>query len=275
LKIGDRVEIAGPKGKFCLIPGKIPPKMLFIAGGSGITPLMSMTRWLCDVSANVDIRFFNSVRTPDDIIFQKEIELLTSHYKMFTPLLLTFTRGISGNWMGLTGRVTRPMLEMLAPDIHDRHIYMCGPEGFMDAVIEILRDMNFDLANLHTESFGGIRTSVADKLPPAIPVSQSGAAALLPMEEQGMPAGTIKVEFARSGKKGMTDGAMPLLDLAEAHDVDIGYACRAGVCGECKVRLLQGRVQMACEDGLRPDEKAAGYILTCVGTPVADCVLDA
>jgi len=80
---------------------------------------------------------------------------------------------------------------------------------------------------------------------------------------------------ARSAKQATTDGARTLLDLAEAHDLDIGYGCRAGSCGDCKVRVISGRVEMDSEDGLRPDEKAGGYVLTCVGRPATDCVVDA
>jgi ferredoxin-NADP reductase len=275
LKVGDKVEISGPKGKFCLLPGKIPAKMLFVAGGSGVTPMMSMSRWLCDVSANVDIRFFYSVWTPEDTIFRRELELLTSRYKMFTPLVVTTTRSAGDGWMGLTGRVDRRMLESLAPDLHERHIYMCGPEGFMDAVKEILQELNFDLANLHIESFGGVRTSVADKLAPAVVLPGVKATIVPPVLEPEVPTGSITVEFARSGKKAMTDGRMSLLDLAEHTDVDLEYGCRIGSCGDCKLRLLAGRVDMESEEGLQPDEKAAGYILTCVGRPVGDCTLDA
>jgi glycine betaine catabolism B len=95
------------------------------------------------------------------------------------------------------------------------------------------------------------------------------------LTSQERASGSITVEFARSGKKAMTDGAMPLLDLAEEHDLDIGYGCRAGSCGDCKVRVLSGRVEMESEEGLHPDEKAAGYVLTCVGRPVTHCVVDA
>jgi len=275
LKVGDRVEISGPKGKFCLLPGKILPRMLFIAGGSGITPVMSMARWLCDVSANVDIRFFNSVRTPIDVIFGKEIELLTSRYRMFTPHVRTSTRGACDDWKGLTGHISREMLETIAPDIHERHVYMCGPAGFMDSVTAILRETRFNLANLHTESFAGVRTSRAGKAAPATLVHPSSATVLLAEEEEERASGSITVEFARSAKKAMTDGALPLLDLAEHHDLDIGYGCRAGSCGDCKVRVLSGRVEMESEEGLHPDEKAAGYVLACVGRPVTDCVVDA
>lgn len=68
---------------------------------------------------------------------------------------------------------------------------------------------------------------------------------------------------------------MPLLDLAEAHDIDLDYGCRSGNCGDCKVRLLQGEVDQESTAGLTAEEQTAGYILTCVGVPRTDCTLDA
>ena len=200
---------------------------------------------------------------------------MTSRYRMFTPHVCTSTRGASDDWKGLTGHISRQMLKTIAPDIHQRHIYMCGPAGFMDAVTAILRETRFNLANLHTESFAGVRTSRAGKAAPATPVHPSSATVLLAEEEEERAYGSITVEFARSAKKAMTDGTLSLLDLAEDHDLDIGYGCRAGSCGDCKVRVLSGRVEMESEEGLHPDEKAAGYVLTCVGRPVTDCVVDA
>jgi ferredoxin-NADP reductase len=275
LRPGDRVEISGPKGKFCLVPGKIPRKMLFVAGGSGVTPLMSMTRWLCDISADVDVRFFFSVRTPVDVVFRKEIELATQRYRMFTPLVVTTTRGAGDDWLGLTGRVSRRMVETIAPDLHERDVFMCGPAGFMDAIVGILREAGFDMARLHTESFGGVRTSVAEKPAPAVRAHPASRSLVVPVPAAPAATGGIVVEFARSGKRAATDGRMPLLDLAESQDVDVGYSCRAGTCGECKVRVLRGRVEMEVEDGLGADDRAAGYALTCVGRPAGDCVLDA
>ena len=94
-------------------------------------------------------------------------------------------------------------------------------------------------------------------------------------EEAAAPAGDITVEFARTGKVVATDGSMPLLDLAEANDVDLDYGCRTGSCGDCKARLLKGKADMEHEEGLEPKEKEAGYILTCVARPRGDCTLDA
>ncbi len=276
LKIGDRVDIAGPKGKFCLMPGKIPAEILFVAAGSGITPLMSMARWLCDVSANTDIRFFYSARSPEDIIFRKEIELLTSRYKMFKPVIVTSTRGSDSGWTGLRGRINREMLEMVAPDIHDRHIYMCGPPGFMETVRKILSEpisaRQFRLSDLHLESFSGIRTGAEEKSAPS--PETAGVNRTQPSQAEETPTVSLAVEFARSGKKISTDGKTPLLDIAEEQDADLDYGCRSGSCGVCKARLLKGKVFMETDEGLEPEEKDDGYILTCVARPLTDCILD-
>ena len=277
LKIDDRVDIAGPKGKFCLMPGKIPPVILLIAAGSGITPIMSMIRWLCDVSANVDIRFFYSARTPDDIIFRNEIELLTSRYKMFEPVIITNTRGAAIGWTGLTGRINREMLEMVSPDIHGRHIYMCGPPGFMEAVKKILSEpilgQPFKLSDLHIESFSGVRTAAEEKS--TLHTGTAEVSPAQPPREEKKPAALLAVEFARSGKQVSTDGKTPLLDIAEEQDINLDYGCRSGSCGVCKARLLKGKVDMESEEGLEQEEKDNGYILTCVATPLTDCILDA
>lgn len=254
LKPGDTVHVSGPKGKFSLVPGKIPHKLLFLGAGSGVTPLMSMTRWLCDVGADVDVKFFNSVRSPNDIIFRKELEFLTSRHQIFTPVIISSTRAAGQEWMGLAGRINLHMLDMVAPDLHERHIYMCGPKGFMDAAKSILAEMQFDQTNLHLESFEGVRTCVGL----AEPVQVKAFA----------------VEFARTGKVALADGSTNLLEFIETQDVDVDYGCRSGSCGACKVRVLKGDVVMSREDGIEPADKAHGYVLSCVATAKSDCTLD-
>jgi glycine betaine catabolism B len=219
---------------------------------------MSMTRWLCDLDANVDVKFFNSVRSPNDIIFRKEVELLTSRHRIFTPIIISSTRTAGHEWTGLTGRICRQMLDMAVPDIHERHIYLCGPNGFMEAVKLLLSEIQFDQANLHVESFEGVRTSVSNKTSLA----------------DVIPAKAFAVEFARTGKVAFTNGSTSLLEFIETQDVDMDYGCRSGSCGLCKVRVLKGDVGMSCDDGLEPADKANRYVLSCVATPKSDCTLD-
>jgi ferredoxin len=172
----------------------------------------------------------------------------------------------------MTGRISQQMLELVAPDFKERHIYICGPQGFMDAAKEIVAGTGFDMNNYHAESFGGVRTGVANKqMPVGVPPT------LLSAGQGELPetVGGISIEFAKSGKTVRTTGKLPLLDVAEATDVDVGYSCRAGSCGECKVKLLKGEVTMSSEDGLEPGDKEKGCILSCVALPKTDCVIDA
>ncbi len=263
LKIGDRIECLGPSGNFGLTPGQVPRKLLLLGAGSGITPLMSMVRWLTDVSAEVDCRLLYSARTPADIIFRQEIEALAARHPQFMPVVVTTTRGGGVGGTGITGRVNRAMLEMIAPDLHEREVYLCGPQGFMDTVGALLKEMGFDRARLHQESFGAAKSANVD--PPAV-FRESTVS--LPT-----PRRAVKVEFARSGKTAITDGQKSLLDLAEEHQINLDYACRAGDCGACKCRLLKGEVQD--QGQLTPEERAQGYVLSCIARPTSDCIVAA
>ena len=184
----------------------VPHKLLFLGAGCGVTPLMSMARWLCDLGADVDVKFFNSVRGPNDIIFRKELELLTQRHRIFTPIIITSTRTAGQEWMGPTGRISRRILELAAPDLHERQVYMCGPAGFMESAKSILAELQFDPAKLHSESFDGARAT-----PSREAVSAGGA-------ETG-----FGVEFARAGKVAFAGGHTNLLEFIEAQDVGIDY----------------------------------------------------
>jgi len=157
------------------------------------------------------------------------------------------------------------MLMQVCPDLHDRHIYMCGPAGFMDAFREICGGLQFDLARLHSESFGGLRTSPKTKLAPV----GSGA-----VEADVVSAEGFAVEFTRAGITACSDGEATLLELAEENDVDLAYGCRAGSCGDCKVRLLSGDVEQLEADGLTAGEKAQGYVLACVARAQGACAIE-
>ncbi len=161
--------------------------------------------------------------------------------------------------------VDEAMMKLLVPDLHERTIFMCGPGPYMDAVKKIVQDLDFPMDQFNMESFGGVRSSTSNKSAP-VGSAVSG--------EEPAPVGDISVEFAAAGVTTKTDGSMPLLDLAEENDVDIDYSCRSGTCGECKVRLLKGNVEMESDDGLEPGEKEDGYILACVARPKNNVVIE-
>lgn len=149
-------------------------------------------------------------------------------------------------------------MESIAPDLEERHVYTCGPPGFMDAARAILGQMGFALDRLHAESFGGLRVSA----------EHQGVAAA------GSEDGPYTVDFARAGKQIRTDGTRTLLELAEHHDVELDYGCRSGSCGDCKVKVLSGEATMRCDDGISDEERAEGYVLSCVAVPRGSCTID-
>ena len=156
MRVGNKIEINAPVGKFTNFANP-SIKLFLISAGSGVTPLMSMSRWICDTVSNVDIVFLNSVRSPEDIIFRQELEMMTARYPNF-KLAITVTRPVPGQpWYGYTGRINETILPAIAPDYRDRTVYVCGPNPFMEATKELLAKIDFPMENYYEESFGSAK----------------------------------------------------------------------------------------------------------------------
>lgn len=131
ITVGSQVRLCGgPMGKFTCANNN-SSKLLMISAGIGVTPMLSMARWLYDTGSTRDAIFFYSVRTPRDIIMYQELQLLATRHPHF-HLVITVTRPELGQpWWGFTGRLSDLMLKQIAPDLPDREVYVCGPEQFM------------------------------------------------------------------------------------------------------------------------------------------------
>lgn len=284
--LGDELKVRGPAGKFSCFdyPSR---KMLCIAGGSGITPIMSMLRWIVDTAADVDVVLLYSGRSPADFIFRKELETISARHNGLR-VVFTVTSSWTGteSWTGLTGRCNQRMIELVAPEVHDRHVFLCGPKPFSDAVKVELDRLDYPMANLHTESFGQGRVatprSQAEPAPvaaaPASAPPASPAASTPKPEPVQAPAPAAKkgsgyhVTFEGSGVEAEADPEGTLLELAEANGVEIDYACRQGSCGSCRTKCLSGKVRMD-EADLTDEEREQGWILACVAVAESDVVL--
>ena len=258
VKLGDLLTIKGPAGKFtCLnYPAN---KILFIGAGSGITPILSMCRWIADTASNVDVKLLASFKSPPDIIFRKEFEMLSARSRRF-HVGVTVTSKWHGTefWTGFTGRINDHMLNMFVPDIHERDIFLCGPEPFADNVIKILRDMDYDMSRFHTESYGSGRSA------------QESADVGKSLQLKGP---LHKVTFTKSGKTVDTDENITLLELAEAYGIEIDYSCRSGTCGECEVKC-KGNVNVSPFCEIDAKSRNAGFIYVCCSTALSDLELD-
>ena len=273
IAVGDSVKISAPMGKFTCAPA-VPPKLLLISAGSGITPLMSMMRWIADLALETNVVFFHCARSPRDIIFRQELEMMSARLPNFR-LVISITQETSANsaepgqaWSGLTGRLTEAMLGCIAPDLQDRQVYVCGPNGFMGATKSLLEALNFPMQNYAEESFGAPRKPESEKPQPEKPLANS-----VPLVNKGAESIVL---FSKSEKQVTHDGSESILELAEQVGVKIRSNCRQGVCGACKKRKLEGEIKYECEpDALEADDRAAGYILACVASPIGRVAIEA
>lgn len=284
VKTGDLIEARGPSGKFtCFdLPGE---KLLFLSAGSGVTPMMSMTRWLLDTGSECDIVFFQSARSDEDIIYSDELNYYAATKPNFR-LVTSLTRQPDNRpWNGLKGRITLEMLTSeIAFDFCQRKVFSCGPDAFMENVFEILNASEFDMSNYLEERFNGSSRKKKEAKPKLV----ESAAASVPVVtsiSNGLttaPATTVTniasisvdllpaVHFAKSGLEVFGgDMSLTILDLAEELDIDIPNSCRVGSCGSCKVLLKEGITATNDEeaDGLSAEEIDEGYILTCITCP--------
>lgn len=256
VKEGDTLQISAPSGRFTFT-GEEASSVVLIAGGVGVTPVMSAIRYLTGRSWSGDIFFFYAVRGEADVIFREELEYLQRRYPNLHVVIVA-EQVESPTWRYATGRITRKLLEASVPEIASRRVHICGPPPMMDAVKSLLADLGVPAGQVRTEIF------IGKERPPtpfeAIPAAQVNIAV---------------VTFAKSRRTAMLPPTKTVLEGSEDVGVNIEYSCRVGTCGVCRTKLLSGDVTMEVEDGLEPGDKSNNIILACQAKATADIAVDA
>lgn len=258
LEVGDLIEAAGPIGRFTFT-GTEADSIVLIAAGVGITPLVSITRYLTERVWPGDIYLIFSCRKPADFIFAGEIASL----QRANPRLhvaVTVTRPEGTDWKGLRGRITKELLTRTVPDLAARRIHVCGPPAMMETTKAMLLELGVAPDRLKTEAFG------ATKPAPAAPGTT--------LKPTAAAAGPL-VTFSTNRKSAKIHVNQTVLELSEELSIGIENSCRVGTCGLCKVKLTSGEVEMAVEDSLTPEDKSDGIILACQAKPKSDIVVEA
>ncbi len=263
---GQRIAAEGPFGVFTTARHQ-SAKYLFLSGGSGITPVMSMTRTLYDLGSDADVLFVHSARTPADIIFRRELELIASNVPTMRVVHVCERDAPREPWGGLLGHLNIDILRLLAPDLAERVVFCCGPAPYMAAVRQMLIEVGFDMQNYHEESFTFEDLTLKEFVVPA--ASQEKA------QSVDSPGTTYSVEFVRSGQTFTCAEDENVLDAAYAAGLTPLSSCGQGMCGTCKTTLLSGTVDMQHNGGIRPREIAQNKVLICCSTPTSDLTIDA
>lgn len=259
LRAGNTLAASGPAGIFTPVaaPAK---KLLYLSAGSGVTPLMAMTRAAADLHAGLDIVFVHSARTPKDIIFRDELARLERTMPRLRTLFFCESSGDEPNWDGPIGRLSVDELQRHIPDFKEREVFTCGPKGYMDAARALLGNAGFDLRRYHQESFDiNAEAPVEPVIEPAAP---------------GLAQDTFTVRLARSGKTFTMTPDQTVLAAAKKAGAVVPSSCSQGVCGTCKTAVLEGTVDMHHNGGIRQREIDKGLRLLCCSRPTSDLVVD-
>ena len=262
LRPGLALRVLGPAGEFTCARHPAP-KYLFLSAGSGITPLMSMSRAHHDLAEYRDIVFVHSARTPDDIIFARELELIASSRANFRTSFVCERVGGRTGWSGVTGFLSLPLLKLIAPDFMEREIFTCGPAPYMKAVRDLLDEAGFAREHYHEESFSFESLAAEAEAPAASPPA-----------ETSVETASFKVTFAKSRREIQCGAHQTVLEAARQAGVRLASSCSQGMCGTCKVKLVAGQVEMKHSGGIRQREIDQGMVLLCCSKPLSDLVVD-
>lgn len=243
LQIGDVINALPPQGEFNQNNGATNP-VLLLSAGSGITPMLSIARELTDQNSERDIIFYHQARTEADLICEDEL-LWLARQNPKLHLLFSLSQPES-DWKGIKGRISTEQLNQYIPDLAERTILCCGPEGFMEHAKEYCELLGHSEQDWFEESFGQ---------PPGVELNTK----------------VVSYQLALNGNTIKGDNQSTLLEQAEDSGIKIPAGCRSGVCGACKVTLVSGDMHRTSEIPLTEEEKQTGIILACSCVPESDC----
>jgi ferredoxin-NADP reductase len=216
VRVGQVLELSAPQGRF-LLPEVIPDKLLMLSGGSGITPVMSMLRKLVAEGSRAEIVFMHFARTPQDVIFHAELTQIARDHSNVKLVLCVEDAGAEP-WDGAVGRFRVSLLAQHVPAFAELDTFLCGPSGFMQAVMTSLEQADADLSKLRYERFN------------------------VELDASRFLNHAQVIRFVRSGTESVSNRPRTILEEAELAGLQVEFGCRAGNCGTCRCRKMSGIV---------------------------------
>ncbi len=256
IDVNSELRIKAPLGRF-YFNGEQSERIALVAGGVGVTPMMSALRYLAAHCWQGRIAFLYFAKSERDIIFHDELAQLARRMPNLN-LNIWLSEPADPSWDGRKGMVTVDGVKEAVPDIASFRVHVCGPQPMMDATKRVMGELSVAPDAFKMESFG----DAANAPPGARPAPQEGE-------------DTYPIAFARTNAATEISSGQTVLEAADLVKAPIDRSCLSGTCGACIVKLLQGEVQMDVDDALEADEIAEGYILACQARPQSKLTVDA
>ena len=256
MKPGDVFDVMEASGHFTpvLKEGNAKKYVLF-AGGSGITPLMSILKSILAIEPESKITLVYQNRNENSIIFKEDLKQLISEHPERIAQIDVLSQPV-GDWHGYRGRLDGAMASDLLMDIEGNKVssadyFICGPAGFMQTVFDTLIEFEVSDKHIHKESFYSGEPTPKTKAPAKTDDQAHEVKIILDGEEYDVSVPPNKT----------------ILEAALDQDIDMPFSCQSGLCTACRGKLLMGEVNMEEDDGLSEEEINNGYILNCVSKP--------
>jgi ring-1,2-phenylacetyl-CoA epoxidase subunit PaaE len=265
LKAGDTLEVMPPQGRFFVpLDPDAERHYLGVAGGSGITPILSIMKTVLAREPRSHFTLIYSNRRPATTMFKEEIEDLKNRYLTRLSLHHVFTQEHVDAPL-YAGRLSREKLGRFFATVVDAgridHAFVCGPFQMNDEVEAALREAGVAEDRIHIERFGAPLPTPADAMKhEARPEDADGARVVIVRD--GLQR---EITFRKSDPS--------ILDAAAAAGMDVPYSCKSGVCSTCRAKVLEGQVRMDRNFALEKAEVEAGFVLTCQSHPLTERVV--
>ncbi len=264
VRVGDALDVSSPRGSFIPQPGERP--VVLLSAGIGATPVLAMLYTLAAVRSTRQVLWLYAARDRQHHPFAAEVRrlmLALAHGRSYVCYSRPGSRDKIGEDFDATGHLSRSVFDEVAIP-READVYLCGPTRFMADMKEAIAASGVVLERIHVEIFNG-----SESMTPGV-VGAATRAPHVPKDDAN--TGPL-VSFARSGIAAYWKASayQSILELAEACDVPVRWACRTGVCHNCESGLVSGAVAY----GPQPLEKPAdGILLVCCSQPIRDVVID-
>jgi ferredoxin-NADP reductase/MOSC domain-containing protein YiiM/ferredoxin len=264
VRVGDALDVSSPRGSFILEVGERP--VVLLSAGIGATPVLAMLHALAAARSARQVVWLHAARDREHHPFAAEVRRLMlafPHGRSYVCYSKPASFDKLGEDFDAAGHLSRSVFEAVGIP-READVYLCGPAIFMADMKAALGDFGVPPERIHMEIFNGSEA----KSPGVV-----GAVKRNPHPPVGETNTGLLVSFVRSGIAAHWNASVyqNILELAEACDVPVRWACRSGVCHSCESGLVSGAVAYAPEPLDRPAE---GNILVCCSQPIRDVVLD-